>query len=340
MMFLDALPLLDGTVTRVFTAENPQGLPGVGGSATEGPAKFRGAHLGVGWKWSPFVPVAPGQTVHILDVDGPGTVRSMWFAGGIPRKLILRIWWDGEEKPSVECPLPEFFAYSWQEHTDDCYSGPFSQLNSLPVVVNPNRGFNCFWSMPFGKHCRVELENRSDMEYLCFYRISCAMGPVAENAGRFHACFRQTNPVETGKTHVVLDGVHGAGRYVGTAYFIQPSTQPNWWGEGEVKIWVDEDGEFPTICGTGTEDYFGGAYDWREGDKQLTYSTPFMGMHQMLPGAPGEAKFSLYRWHIPDPICFRKSLRIEMQDLGWEVPLERYLQRNDDIATVAYWYQL
>ena len=339
---LSDLPMMDDNRTVIFTAENPNGEPGKGGSAEEGPAKYRGAHLGVGWKYSPFRPVAAGEKITLVDVDGPGSVRSIWFADCMSRQVILRIWWDGQEHPSVECPLMEFFAYSWRKKVPDVYAGPFFQVSSLPVAVNPNRGFNCFWPMPFRKHCRIEVENRSKEEYLCFYRVSCSMGPVAENAGYFHAQFRRSNPVEKGKHHVILDGVSGKGRYVGTALFVQPSDQPGWWGEGEMKMWVDEDGEFPSLCGTGTEDYFGGAYDWQVEKDQFTYSTPFMGMHQLIHGKETDSwskRYSMYRWHITDPVSFRKSIRVELQNLGWEIFLEKYALRSDDMASVAYWYQ-
>lgn len=335
---LNSLSRLRRTVTSVFTAENPEGKPGCGGSAEDGYSKSRGEHLGVGWKYAPCVQISPGRRQVLMDIDGPGTVKSMWFADGASRQILLRVYYDGQSVPSVVCPLTEFFAYSWRRNVSNYYEGPFFQLSSLPVAVNPNRGYNCFWPMPFRKHCRIEIENRSDADYACFYRISCAMGDIPDDAAYFHAQFRRLKRVPAGQAYCILDGVQGKGHYVGTAMFVEPSDQPYWWGEGEVKIWVDENGPFPTICGTGTEDYFGGAFDWTVEGCQKTYSTAFMGMHQLI-ADDARRRYSMYRWHIADPICFQSSIRVEIQDLGWEIEWQRYLQRSDDFASVAYWYQ-
>jgi hypothetical protein len=336
------LSLLSDAKTRSLCPENIHGEPGKGGMATEGSAAHRAAHLGRGWKINPFTVIEPGAVATIADVDGPGVIQSMWFANAAARQLILRMYWDGQEHPSVECPLMEFFAYSWHKTDANNLKGPFFQINSLPVAVNPNRGFNCFWPMPFFKHCRMTLENRTSRPFNCYYQINYSLTELPENASCFHAYFRRTNPVPYKEDYVIIDGIKGKGHYMGTALFVGLNGSGNWWGEGEVKFYIDDDGEFPTICGTGTEDYFGGAYDWVVDDKYVLYSGPFMGMHQLVqPDSlfQCQQRFSMYRWHIPDPVRFGKKLRVTIQDLGWAEPREKYLSRRDDFASVAYWYQ-
>lgn len=342
---LGNLPLLTNAKTRSISAENPTGDPGRGGMAIdEGAAADRMAHLGQGWKASPWFDVAPGECLTIVDVAGPGIIQSMWFAGGAARQIIMRIYWDDQTIPSVECPLMEFFAYSWHKMTPNYNKGPFFQLSSLPVAVNPNRGFNCFWPMPFRKHCRIEVENRSHEIYRCFYQVNYSLEEVSDDAGYFHAYFRLTNPVVAGENYTIIDNIKGKGQYVGTALFVGLNGNCNWWGEGEIKFYIDDDSEFPTICGTGTEDYFGGAYDWDVEGEYRTYTTPFMGVHQIIqPDGLYECqqRFSMYRWHIMDPIRFESRLRVTIQDLGlnFNGSSVKYLPRRDDMASVAYWYQ-
>jgi hypothetical protein len=265
----------------------------------------------------------------------------MWFAGDVGREYIIRIYWDNQTAPSVECPLGEFFAYGWIKKPKNPTQGPFYQLNSLPVAVNPNKGLNCFWPMPFQKKCKITLENRSEDVYTCYYQINYSLTEVPENAAYFHAQFRKTNPIQYKEVYTVLDGVCGKGHYVGTALFVGLNGAGNWWGEGEFKFYMDDDTDFPTICGTGLEDYFGGAYDWEVDKKYTTYSTPFMGMYQVIQSDElysHQQRFSMYRWHIMDPIRFEKSMRITVQDLGWREQ-GKYLARQDDFASVAFWYQ-
>ena len=339
---LGALPLITNAKTRSICAENPNGEVGKGGSATSGVAYERAKHLGVGWKVSPWFDVAPGEQRQIASIDGPGIIQSMWFAGGGAREIILRMYWDNQDTAAVECPLMEFFAYSWHKMDANVMKGPFFQLSSMPVCVNPNRGFNCFWPMPFLKHCKIVVENRSKENYRCFYQINYSLEDVPENSGYFHARFRCKAPVERMQDYVIIDNIVGKGQYVGTALFVGLNGDGNWWGEGEIKFFMDDDTDFPTICGTGTEDYFGGAYDWDVDGQYTTYTTPFMGMHQLV--QPDglydcQQRFSMYRWHIMDPIRFNEKLRVTIQDLGWVTPGEKYLPRRDDMASVAYWYQ-
>ncbi|MDQ3812151.1 MAG: DUF2961 domain-containing protein, partial [Chloroflexota bacterium] len=261
-----------------------------------------------------------------------GTIRSMWFTGRpVSRDAILRIHWDDQTQASVECPLGDFFAQGW---------GPFAQVSSLPVAVNPHLGLNCFWPMPFRRAARLTLENRAPEPMICYYQINFALEPVPDDAAYFHAQFRRVNPLPYKSVFTVVDGVHGAGHYVGT-YLAVGVTNSNWWGEGELKFFIDGDAEFPTICGTGTEDYFGGAYNWDVDGQYVTYTTPFLGMHQVLrPDGlyRSQQRFGMYRWHVVDPIYFEQDLRVTLQALGWRSG-RRYLPLQCDIASVAYWYQ-
>lgn len=326
-----------------ITAENFTGKKGCGGMATEGTGVLCARKLGQGHKISPSVIIKPGDTFTLADIEGCGAIQSMWFGGKVNSSYILRMYWDDCSYPAVECPISEFFAYGWQKNQDDDpFNGPFYQLSSLPVAVNPNKGLNCFWEMPFRKHAFITIENRSESDYVCYYQINYTITTVPEDSLYFHARYAQSKPMIPGVDHSILEISEAYGQYVGTALFVGLNGAGNWWGEGEVKVFIDGDGDFPTICGTGTEDYFGGSYDWEVDGKYVTYSTPFLGMHQIVyPDGlyTHQLRFSMYRWHIMDPIRFHEDLKITIQDLGWISTGNEYLQRRDDIASVAYWYQ-
>jgi len=330
-MNLGNLSRLSSAKTRSISAENFTGEKGKGGMATEGVGAKHARDLGPGWKISPAVNIEPGETFTLADIDGPGALQSMWFGGNIAREYILRIYWDEQPHPSVECPIGDFFVSGW---------GPFAQVNSLPVAVNPNRGLNCFWEMPFRKHCRITLENRSSKQMVCFYQINYTLTDVPDDAAYFHAQFRRVNPLPYKEVYTIVDGIRGQGHYVGT-YMAWGVNNNGWWGEGELKFYIDGDDEFPTICGTGIEDYFGGSYSWIVNDEYVSYSTPFLGVHQIIHPGKGfnsQQRFGMYRWHIMDPIRFEEDLRVTSQALGWRSD-GRYLPLQDDIASVAYWYQ-
>lgn len=326
---------LSKATSRSISPENFTGEKGRGGMALEGTGSGPARGLGQGWKLSPSVDIAPDATFVLADIDGPGAIQSMWFGGTAirdhPREAILRIYWDNQDQPSVECPIGDFFAAGW---------GGFAQLSSIPVAVNPNRGLNCFWEMPFRGHCRMTLENRYTETVTCYYQINYTLTAVPDDAAYFHAQFRRVNPVPFKEVYTILDGVTGRGQYVG-AYLAVGVTNNRWWGEGELKFYIDGDDEFPTICGTGTEDYVGGSYDWVVDGQYVPYSTPYMGMHQVIrpDGAyQSQQRFGLYRWHIVDPIRFEQDLRVTVQALGWRAD-HRYLPLQCDMASVAYWYQ-
>jgi len=339
-MNLGNLSRLSKAKTRSISAENPTGEKGKGAMAEARPDSAS-RELGRGWKCRACIQIEPGQVFTLADIEGPGAIQSIWMTGAICRDLILRFYWDGQEQPAVECPFPDFFAVPWSTPDRHPCQGPFAQLTSLPVVVNPNHGMNCFWEMPFRKHCRLTIENQHPTDKkVCFYQINYTLTDVPEDAAYFHAQFRRVNPVPYGEVYTVLDGVKGRGHFVGTSmgWGINNS---GWWGEGEIKFYIDGDGEFPTICGTGTEDYFGGAYDWDVDKQYVTYTTPFMGMHQVIiPDGlyQSQHRHALYRWHVMDPVRFEQDLRVTIQALGWHSG-GRFLPGQHDISSVAYWYQ-
>nr|MDD6335915.1 DUF2961 domain-containing protein [bacterium] len=333
---LGNLHQLSRAKTRSICAENPTGGKGMGAMCEEadGIASRAAKGLGRGWKVNPYLIIQAGETVTLADIEGPGAIQHIWMTPETPwRTQILRIYWDGQETPSVECPLGDFFACGW---------GEYAHVSSLPVCVNPGSAFNCFWEMPFKKHCRITLENRNSEKTLFFYQIDYCLTDVPEDTAYFHAQFRRSNPVPYGSVHTLLDGVTGQGQYVGT-YMCWGSNNNGWWGEGEIKFYIDGDGEFPTICGTGTEDYFLGSYGFIDPKTQRygTYTTPYAGMPQVIePDGvyKSQQRFGLYRWHIQDPIRFEKDLRVTIQALGWRAD-HRYLMLQDDISSVSFWYQ-
>ena len=331
---LNHLTELSDKQSRSISPENFSGEKGKGGMATEGTGAIAARELGQGWKVSPSVVVKAGSTFTMADIDGPGNIEQIWLTPtGNWRFSIIRIFWDDQEHPSVECPIGDFFACGW---------GKFAQLSSLAVCVNPGSAFNCYWPMPFAKRCRITLENIADEDMVLYYQINYAEGPVSNQLAYFHAQFRRSNPLPYGEVYTLLDGVTGHGHYAGT-YMAWGVNNSGWWGEGELKFFIDGDQEFPTICGTGTEDYFCGSYDFvnKETNQYQEFTTPYAGMPQVLrPDSTfkSQMRFGLYRWHLTDPVRFHQDLRVNIQALGWRKD-RRYLPLQDDIASVAYWYQ-
>ncbi len=320
--------------TRSISPENFTGEKGKGGMATEGTGKESARDLGQKWKVSPSVRIDAGKTFTLAEVAGPGAIQTIWITTpGNWRFSILRFYWDGEKSPSVEAPVGDFFASGL---------GTYGQLSSLAVAVNPGSAFNCYWVMPFRKSARITLENLDEKEMVLYYQVTYALADLPPDAGYFHAQFRRENPHAYKQDYTILDGVRGQGQYVGT-HLTWGVHNRGWWGEGEIKFFLDGDTEFPTICGTGTEDYFGGSYNF-ENQKTKQYqefTTPYSGLSLVLrPDGvyQSQQRFSLYRWHIADPIRFDRDLRVTIQTLGWRSG-GRYLPLQDDISSVAYWYQ-
>lgn len=320
------LPMLSDAETRSISAENPDGAR-AGGAREEAKPNDPSSWLGKGWKVRPYLTLPPESTTTLADIQGPGVIQHIWITVDpkLYRDGVLRMYWDGEQNPSVEVPLGDFFCNAHGLRYD---------VNSMMVCVNPQGGFNCYWPMPFRKSAKITIQNeRTEALEGFFYQITYALTAVPDEAAMFHAQWRRSNATREYPEHVILDDVKGKGHYVGTACaWTQLSN--GWWGEGEVKFYMDGDKEYPTICGTGTEDYFGGA--WCFADRN--YSTPFLG-YPLLRKEPTEVpRHGLYRWHVLDPIRFRSDLRVTIQALGWW-PNAKFQPLTDDIATIAYWYQ-
>jgi len=324
--------------SRSISAENFNGEKGKGGMAEDGTGKECARNLGKGWKISPSVIIESGQVFEMANINGSGIIKHIWVTDDCPenRMLILRMYWDGSDTPSVEVPLCDFFASAdYQE---------YAQLTSLPVCVNPKRGFNCYWDMPFYKNCRITIENIHPYNVTLYYQVDYVLGDVPKGHGYFHAQFRRCNPLPYKENYIILDDVEGNGHYVGT-YMFWGMNNNGWWGEGEIKFYLDGDKEYPTICGTGTEDYFCGSWNFDIGGKYQEFCTPYAGVSKIIrPDGLYRAnqRFSMYRWHICDPVYFKKDIKVTIQALGWRNVMDKnreYLPLQDDISSVAFWYQ-
>ncbi|MBE5767731.1 MAG: DUF2961 domain-containing protein [Clostridiales bacterium] len=320
--------------TFSVSAENPTGAKGRGGMATEGFGADSARELGVGWKVSPALTIPAHETVELCNIQNrEGAIKHIWMTNlsQINRNLVLRIYWDMHDEPSVEVPLSDFFATA--DQTD------FRPLYSLAVCVTPKNGFNCYWTMPFRKGFRITVENITEKEDLLFYQIDCVETKLPEDSAYFHAQYRQIDAVPEKGCYTILDTVRGKGQYVGTYMFYGPKCN-GWWGEGEVKFYLDGDTDFPTICGTGLEDYFCGAFMFEVNNAYMEFATPYTGLSKVSTTDAlyqSQKRFSLYRWHVTDPIYFEKEIRITAQALGFRRD-RRYLTRQDEISTVAYYY--
>lgn len=331
---LSSIAKISNASSRSITAENFNGEKGKGGMATEGTGKEASRDLGQGWKVSPSVIIKAGETFNLADIKGPGIIKHIWMTDDCDRnrKMILRMYWDNSDTPSVETPLGDFFACA------DCTT--YAQLTSIPVCVNPKRAFNCYWDMPFYTNCKITVENMYSSDITLYYQVDYVLTELPENCAYFHAQFRRVNPLPYKDVYTVLDDVEGNGQYVGT-YMFWGVNSNNWWGEGEIKFYLDGDKEYPTICGTGTEDYFCGSYNFDIGGKYQEFCTPYAGLTKVIrPDGLYSAnqRFSLYRWHINDPIYFKDDIKVTIQALGWR-DKGRYLPLQDDISSVAFWYQ-
>lgn len=332
---------LSDAKSRSISAENFTGAKGKGGMATEGTGAGAAKDLGQGWKISPCIVIKPGSTFTIAEIEGQGAIQHIWMTPtGNWRFLIFRIYWDDETEPSVECPVGDFFCMGW---------GKYSPLQSLAVAVNPGSAFNCYWPMPFHKKCKITMENIGGAELSLFYQVDYVLTEIPNDAAYFHAQFRMQKIMPYKTPYVLVDSISGQGQYVGT-YIAFEAHSNGWWGEGEIKFFIDGDKDFPTICGTGTEDYFCGSYDFdtRQKDaagiettKYTEFCSPYSGLPQVIPGDGHYSvmqRFGMYRWHITDPIRFQKNLRVTIHDLGWQND-GIYRLRQDGISSVVYWYQ-
>lgn len=340
--------MLSNAQSRSISPENYTGGKGKG-SMTElkdGSAGHQARELGRGWKVNPYLYVEPGETLVMgeTDITQSGVINHIWLT--LPenyRHYILRMYWDGCKKPSVEVPLGDFFATAapkgFSPKGEAFGNGYEIPINSAAVAVNVRNGFNSYWQMPFRKGFKITLENLNNKRIRIFYQIDYMLKDVPENAGYFHGQFRRIKKLPKKDVYTVLDGIKGEGHYVGM-YVLHGSRSPGWWGEGEVKIYLDGDKGFPTINYTGEEDYFLGSYAYEPIDhtgrnKGFTnFSTQYAGFYQV----EGHRLFGQYRWHVLDPIHFKSDLKITLQSLGWQSG-GRYLPLQDDLSSVAFWYQ-
>lgn len=354
---LEGLDLLRDARTFSVSAENRDGAPGGGGRAQEGDhsTAWASRELPTGWKKSPCIDLEGRSRRTVVDVEGPGVLQHLWITV-LPRHLrsiVVRMYWDEEEEPSVEVPLGDLFCQGWARYVP---------VTSIPVTVAPAGGLSCYWPMPFRRRARIEVENLSTETIEgFFYQVTGSLEEVPEHAAYFHAQWRRADPLEEMTPHIVLEGVEGRGHYVGT-YLAWESHRSGWWGEGEVKFYLDDDlagaapghgGEgretpthYPTICGTGTEDYVGGAWAFEDPPgRYAAYSTPYLGLPEVTRPdgfSDSQQRFGMYRWHVPDPIRFRERIRVSVQALGFQRPVDelvRYRPLRDDIASTAFWYQ-
>ncbi len=338
------LPLLPpyGVESRAITMENRTGARGAGGKAMAG-RKGAPAHFDF----------QPGETFTLAEIEEPGCIRHIWITTppGQPlrdRNLILRIYWDGQGHPSVECPLSDFFGVAHGRRV------PFS---SALTVMAEGRGLSCYYAMPFARSCRITIENdTNESAGPLFFQIDYTLGDaVAPGSGYFHCQFRRQNPTTLREDYVLLDGLVGRGRFLGCVVGIR-TLDAHWWGEGEMKFYLDGDRENPTICGTGAEDYVCSAWGLSR------HHTPYHGCPLHLAGEQERNSLvSFYRWHVQDPIWFHRTLKATLQQLGGAptAALRERLEgdsslavgptgaegdftvyeRQDDVSSAAFWYQ-
>ena len=339
--------LPDGVHTRWFSFENLTGEKGQGGQTNQGR------------KGAPARPIKAGEKVTLAEINGPGVIRRIWLTlRGKPEVLsgmVLRIYWDGQDYPSVEAPLQDFFGvpFARQVAFQSCF---FS---------NPEgRSFNCFIPMPFGLKARVEVENQSPVDAgSLFFDIDCTTGDkLPEDPAYFHARWRRENPTVPKKDFQVLPKVSGRGRYLGCNVGVRAVDgfgEPVWFGEGELKVYLDGDREFPTLVGTGTEDLVGSA--WGLGAFNHLYQGCLLTAQQ-------SGVWGFYRYHPADPIYFHQDLRVDLQQMSGamaneilqNIKPEDYPELVDshkkfdpavikegwhnfeapqDVCATAYWYQ-
>lgn len=330
--------------TRSISAENPTGEKGRGALAKPGDDPWctdAASDLGRGWKVRPCLRhLEPGQSVVLADIEGPGVVRHIWCTvlAEVHRTLAWEVTYDDAPEPSIRTPLGDFFANGIDGR---------ALVASQPVAVNPKGGMNSYWPMPFRKRLRLAVRNdgpKTIPEF--FYQVTYTLEDVEAEAGYLHASWARSLTTRENPQHLILDRVRGRGHYAGT-YLVWNQLSNGWWGEGEVKFFIDGDADdAPTICGTGTEDYFGGAWgfvmDHERDMRPTTYTTAYLGYPQAVYDPTNKAgaripSHGLYRWHLPDPVHFEQDLRVSIQALGWW-PNGRFQPLTDDLASTAFYY--
>ena len=299
-MFGDPSVIDTRLVSRAATFENSHAGPGAGGTAHEGR------------KGSPSRTLAAGERVTLLDIDGPGTVRHIWmtFPPAPPepmRALWREVYYDGLDEPSVSAPCLDFFALPHGRH---------AAYASALTSAQEGRGFNAYFPMPFGRHIRIEITNGHSAAMVLYYQVDFTLGEVGDTrSGYLHAAFRRENPTVQKRDFVILDGIEGPGRFLGCSVGVRVIDPCAWYGEGEVKMYIDGDDTLPTICGTGLEDYVGSA--WGMGRHHAPYAGVPLYVADEAQRVANPDFVGFYRWHVPDPIVFRHDLRVTIQQIGF-----------------------
>ncbi|MGB2824729.1 MAG: glycoside hydrolase family 172 protein [Phycisphaerae bacterium] len=309
--------LLDtGLISRSISFENPTGAAGAGGKAA--------SPLGPGRKGKPMISLEPGKTVTLCDIEGPGTIRHIWMttqrAPVNLRNLIIRAWWDGQEHPSIECPIGDFMGTA---------HGKVVAYHSAVHALGRNAGMNIFLPMPFAKRARITLGNEGPARVPLYYQIDYTLRDAhPADVGRLHVLFRRENPTTVKRDFVLLPRRAGKGRFIGCVIGVR-NLHPRWWGEGEIKFYMDGDTDWPTICGTGSEDYVCLSYGMQD--------TPFLyngcNLNQKL---NDQDYVSMYRWHLPDPIYWKRECRVTIQQIAWQKGLA---ETSDDWCAATFWYE-
>ena len=306
--------LLDtGLRSRSISFENPTGAPGQGGQAA--------SPLGPTRKGAPKRPFAPGETVDLAKIEGAGTIRHIWMtiSNRKPealRSFVIRAFWDGQVHPSIECPLGDFFGFA---------HGKVESYQSAVHSLGQSAGMNIWLPMPFTKGAHITLTNETEKNVTIYYQIDYTIDdPHPDGVGRLHVLFNRQNPTTEKVDLELLPQRKGKGRFLGAIVGVRALSK-NWWGEGEIKVYMDGDKEFPTICGTGTEDWVGLSYGLQQ--------TPFLYNGANL---SKDAYQSFYRWHLPDPIYWHEECRVTIQQIAWRDGLA---ETKDDWSTATFWYE-
>jgi hypothetical protein len=306
--------LLDtGLVSRSISFENPTGALGEGGKAE--------SNLGPGRKGAPAKKIQPGETVELCDIKGPGTIRHIWITTArepkAQRACVIRAWWDGQEHPSIECPIGDFFGFA---------HGKIVSYQSAVHSCGPTGGRNIWLPMPFAKRARFTFTNEGEKAVSLYYQITYTSGDKhPKDVGRLHVLFRRENPTVEKQDFELLPRRTQKGRFIGSVMGIRNLHPDQWWGEGEIKVYMDGDKEWPTIVGTGSEDYVGLAW----GMQQAAFLYNGCSLN--------ESNFvSMYRWHLPDPIAWKKDCRITIQQIAYKKSL---METSDDWSCATFWYE-
>ncbi len=317
-----------GLQSRSISFENPTGERAGGGRVA--------SPLGVGRKGDPARIIQPGETVELANISGAGTIRHIWMTthgrAEIMRGTVIRAWWDGQKHPSIEAPVGDFFGFA---------HGKTEPFQTAIHSVGERYGLNIWLPMPFTKSARITITNEGSQAMPLFYQIDYTIGDRHDDTiGRLHVLFQRQNPTTLTRDFEILPRREGRGRYIGTVIGVRPH-DPAWWGEGEAKIYLDGDREFPTIAGTGAEDYVGQSW----GIQQVPHM--YQGASLVTkPKSSDSGPISMYRWHMTDPVYWYEDIRVTMQQIGHKgaaKTLAEYksqlFERQDDWSAATFWYE-